>query len=64
MLDSLDFYISPALYLTGKVVAGSRARKLHGLAVECGVTEEVAEVFKKLQKFVRSVLKDRNNLCG
>lgn len=51
-LALLDIYISPALHLTGKVVAGSGAGELHSLAVERGVPEEVAEVFEKLQKFV------------
>lgn len=57
-------YISPALHLAGEVVAGSRAGELHSLAVESGVPEEVAEVFEKLQKFVRSVLENCNDLCG
>ncbi len=60
-LALLEMFISPALHLTGKVVAGSGAGELHSLTVERGVPEEVAEVFKKLQKFVWSILENRNN---
>lgn len=53
----------PSLDLPCVVIGRSRAGELHGLAVQRGVSEQVAEVLKQLQKLVRGVLKDGQHLC-
>lgn len=54
----------PSLDLPCKVVAGGRARELNSFTVERGVPEQVTEVLKQLQQFVRGVLKDCHHLCA
>lgn len=53
----------PSLDLPCVVVGWCGAGELDGLAVQRGVSEEVAEIFKQLQQLVGGVLKDGQHLC-
>jgi len=54
----------PSLDLPCVVVGRGGAGELDSLAVQSGVSEQVAEVLKQLQQLVRGVLEDRQNLGG
>lgn len=54
----------PPLDLPGVVVGRGRAGELHRLAVQRGVSEQVAEVLEELQQLVRGVLEDGQHLRG
>lgn len=61
----MTFLLSvPSLDLPGVVVGGSGAGELDGLAVQRGVSEQVAEILKELQQLVGGVLEDGQHLRG
>lgn len=60
----MTYHLIPSLDLAGVVVGGGGAGELDGLAVQRGVSEQVAEILEKLQQLVGGVLKDGQHLSG